>query len=221
MCGRFDLTAPISELLDEFGGVPLHDIQPCYNVAPSQNILAIRYETGLGRVWRRFRWGLIPHWAEDEKIGYKMINARAETINEKPSFQESFQSRRCLIPATGFFEWKGEKKQPFRIARKDGKPFGFAGIHTFWLAPDGGVIESCAIITTKPNKVMVPIHDRMPVILAPDEYDTWLNPGNYDSVQLKSFLKPCPAVWLKAYPVSKTVNSSKNDVPACIEPVDA
>lgn len=221
MCGRFDLSASLSELREEFGGIPSHDYVASYNVAPSQQVLTIREEPGIGRVWRMLRWGLIPHWAKDEKIGYKMINARAETIDEKPSFRESFTSHRCLIPASGFFEWKdeGDHKQPQRITRQNGKPFGLAGIYASWKGPGGQPVESCAIVTTRPNKLMAPIHDRMPVILASDNFDAWLDPSNADTEQLKLLLKPCPNALLVAYPVSTKVNSPKNDRPDCIEPV--
>lgn len=218
MCKRFDLTASLEELNKEFGGIPLHEVSPRYNVAPSQNVLVIRYEAGLGKVWRLLRWGLVPHWAQDETIGSKMIHVRAEIVDKEPPFQESFQGYRCLIPATGFFGWPPHDKQPYRITRKDGVPFAFGGIHTFWLAPNGYGVESCAIITTTSNKTMEPISGRMPVILAAEDYDYWIDPGNSDYGQLKSMLMPCPFDWLKTYPVGKFVNNPKNDSPKCIKP---
>ncbi len=217
MCGRFDLNAPLSELLDWFGGLPPAELDPRYNVAPSQEVTAIRW-TDLGkRTWCRLRWGLIPHWAKDEKIGYKMINARAETIAEKPAYRGPFAHSRCLIPATGFYEWKatnGTHKQPYRIMLRSQEPFAFAALWSTWHD-----VQSCSIVTTRPNELVAEIHDRMPVILPPDLYDTWLDPQQGRDT-LQQLLKPYPAAKMEAYPVSTLVNSPRNDTPECIVPVE-
>ncbi len=174
MCGRFDLTASMDELIQEYGGVPVEQLEPCYNIAPSRNILVARQENVIGIRWLYLRWGLIPHWEDHVNTGYKLFNAVAETITEKTSFRDCFAARRCIIPATGFYEWKqadGGPNVPYRIRLKTGKPFAFAGIYNKWKPPEGGEpIESCSIITTTPNKVTRPIHDRMPVIRVPPTF---------------------------------------------------
>ena len=214
----------MQELLNEFGGVPVSDLSPCYNIAPSQNVLVARQQNIVGFVWTYQRWGLIPNWAGDKKFAsqYKTFNARSETITEKRSYRHSFAHKRCLIPATGFYEWQdvGEsRKQPQRIHLKTGKPFLFAGIYANWTSPEGKEIESCSIITTRPNKVTRPIHDRMPVILPNDQVRNWLDPQQGEQTLLQ-LLKPFPATKMEAYPVSSMVNSPKNDKPACIEPIE-
>src|SRR5690606_7874863 len=148
-----------------------------YNVAPSQDVLVIGLRLG-ARAAALHRWGLIPSWAKDPSIGYKMINARAETVHERPAYRGPFRSRRCLIPADGLYEWKreGKRKQPYRFLMKDEKPFAFAGLWDEWRGPDGQTIRSCTIITTEPNELLATVHDRMPVILPPDAYDEWLDP---------------------------------------------
>jgi len=214
MCGRFDLNAPLSELHDWFGGIPLADLDTCYNVSPSQNVTAIR-STDLGkRTWCRLRWGLVPHWAKSEKINY--INAKAETIAEKRSFSGPFVHSRCLVLATGFYEWKttAGSKQPYRITLKSQEPFAFAGIWSTW-----GNVESCLIITTEPNELVAKIHDRMPVILQRDLYDAWLGPEQ-DQGKLQTMLKPYAAAKMESYRVSTLVNNTRNDVPECILPIN-
>jgi putative SOS response-associated peptidase YedK len=177
------------------------------------------------------QWGLIPAWAKDPSIGYKTINARAETAAEKPSFRAAFRHRRCLIPADGFYEWqqaadrKG-KKQPYFISLQDRQPFAFAGLHEYWENPTGEILETCTILTTSANEIMAPIHDsavptlseRMPVILAPDEYALWLD-SNAKIDRLQALLDPYPAATMQLYPVSTLVNSPKNDSAECRQPL--
>jgi len=163
------------------------------------------------------RWGLIPFWAKDANVGYKMINARAETVAEKPAYRESFKSRRCLIPADGFYEWKreGKTKQPYHFGMRDDSLFAFAGILDRWKNPQGEVIETCLVITTKPNALLADVHDRMPVILPIGHYDLWLDPGFKQTDDLKELLRPFEAELMKRYPVSTRVNLVKNDDPDC------
>ena len=175
MCGRYTLSSNYHDLEVRFSfkGLDL-DYRPRYNIAPSQKVLTVTNEEDINTKF--MRWGLIPSWAKDPKIGNRMINARCETVAEKPSFQAAFRRRRCLVPATGFYEWQktgGREKQPWHIHRPDDSPLAFAGIWERWEADDGSALETCAIITTAANSRMDPIHHRMPVILAPDDYGTW------------------------------------------------
>ena len=167
------------------------------------------------------RWGLIPSWAKDPKIGNQCINAKAETVSEKPSFRSAFKKRRCLVIATGFYEWQVQEhaKQPMWIGRRDKRPFAFAGLWEHWQPAEGDVIESCTIITTEPNELMSPIHNRMPVILVPASYDQWLDPTFQHIEPLNALLRPYPSEELTAYPVSTLVNNPRHDVPQCLEPV--
>lgn len=220
MCGRFSLKSTMKAIEDEFS-IEWSDIdfQPRYNIAPTQNIAAIiKDET---RKLTTFRWGLIPSWVKDTAIGNRMINARAETLLEKPSFKAPFKKRRCLIIADGFFEWKksGQEKIPMYIYLKDGNLFTFAGIWETWRSTDGKVIHSCAIITTLPNEFMSSIHNRMPVILSKNNRYSWLDTSNQTEKRLIDLLKPYPSEAMAAYQVSKIVNSPLNDIPACIKPV--
>ncbi len=220
MCGRFSLKSTIKAIEDEFS-IETSDIdfQPRYNIAPTQNIAAIiKDET---RKLTALRWGLIPSWAKDTAIGNRMINARAETLLEKPSFKDAFKKRRCLIIADGFFEWKkiGQEKIPMYIYLKDENLFTFAGIWETWRSTDGKAIHSCAIITTSPNEFMSSIHNRMPVILSSKDRDAWLDTSNQTEKNLIDLLKPYPSEAMDAYPVSKIVNSPLNDIPDCIKPV--
>lgn len=166
------------------------------------------------------RWGLIPRWAKDASIGNRLINARAETAAEKPSFREAFRRRRCLIPADGFYEWKKEAdgKQPWLIRRMEGKGFAFGGLWERWNGPEGPV-ESFTILTTSPNATVGPLHDRMPVIVAPAAFDLWLDPEVDGPLLLENILRPAPDDLLEAHPVSRLVNSPANDEPACIAPL--
>ncbi|WP_456364224.1 SOS response-associated peptidase [Priestia aryabhattai] len=223
MCGRFSLTTNIFEVQKQFD-FDFNDeikINPRFNIAPSQQVLTIGSDGG-NRVGTMMKWGLVPFWSKDVKIGYKMINARAESVDEKPSFKTPFKSRRCLILADGFYEWKkeGKNKQPFRFVLQKETPFAFAGLWDRW-DKDGEPLYTCTIITTKPNKVAEEIHDRMPVILKEDAYDIWLDPKMDDTNYLKSLLAPYPAREMKAYPVSQIVNSPKNDVVECLSPINS
>jgi putative SOS response-associated peptidase YedK len=222
MCGRYSLhTHPeVIALYFKLGLMP--DITPRYNIAPSTKILIVRQEPERGRVADLYRWGLIPGWAKDPAIGNKLANARAETVAEKPSFRSAFRRGRCLIPASGFYEWKtvAGRKQPYYVRPADSDLFAFAGLTERWNGPEGPV-HSCAIITTDANERMREIHNRMPVILAPEDHAAWLDPGNQATTQLKALLKPCPARMITAHPVSTRVNTPKNDEPALIEPVAA
>ena len=222
MCGRFTIVVSWDELMLRFmleqAAPPFH--RPQYNVAPSQMIMAIIHDGAKNRLGE-LKWGLIPSWAKDEKIGNKMLNARAETLMEKPAFRTPLEKKRCLIPADGFYEWKrsGTGKQPMRITLTSGELFAMAGLYETWLAPDGRKISSCTIITTTPNKLVEDIHDRMPVILRPEDEAVWLDREQRDPSRLLPLLQPYPAEKMTAYPVSPIVGNVKNDSPACLEPL--
>ena len=220
MCGRFALYSDPFSLAKRFEAEALPELRPRYNVAPSQNIPIVREESGA----RRFalaRWGLIPHWAKDTKIGYHTINARAETVASKPAFRNAFKHRRCLIPADGFYEWQvmpdSKIKQPWFIVLRDREPMAFAGLWEQWQSSEGEELESCSIIVTDANEIMRPIHDRMPVILAPGDWGAWLETDAKDAGYLQSLLKPYPAEGMEAWPVSTKVNSPRNDSVECME----
>jgi putative SOS response-associated peptidase YedK len=220
MCGRFALyTDPIA-LAKKFQTENLLELQPSYNVAPSQAIPIIRNEEG-HRLFAMARWGLIPSWAKDIKIGYNTINARADTAAEKPSFRSAFQHRRCLIPADGYFEWQEitgcKTKQPWYISLKNQEPMALAGLWEHWQGSDGSEIESCTIIVTAGNELMQPIHDRMPVILSPETWDTWLDNANTNKQGLQTLLTQYPADEMAAWPVSTIVNSPTNNDQECIK----
>ncbi len=221
MCGRFTLTVDPAELRQDFSAYTFpSEFAPRFNIAPSQPVLAIpnddRNEADF------FVWGLIPMWAKDPAIGNRLINARGETLAEKPAFRGSLKYKRCLILADGFYEWKsgpGRKtKTPFFIHMKDRKPFAFAGLWDSWNSPDGSLIKSCTIITTEPNDLMTLIHNRMPAILHPREYAQWLDPSPQTPDQLKPLIKPYPAEAMDAYPVSPLVNKPSNDMPELVVP---
>jgi putative SOS response-associated peptidase YedK len=218
MCGRYVIKSPSAKLKVKFrlDDVPL--FEPRYNVAPTQTVPAVRADDDL-RHLTMLRWGLIPSWAKDAKIGYRLINARSETVATKPSFRSAFKKRRCLIAADGFYEWKklDKGKQPFFIHLKDDKPLAFAGLREIWHDPDGEEVQSCAIITTDANELMKTIHDRMPDFLPPSACDRWLDPDEKPET-LQGFLCPYKAKDLEAYPVSTYVNSPKNQGPKCLEP---
>ena len=206
-------------------GTPLN-LRPRYNVAPSQDVAVVRADDG-GRTLGMLRWGLIPAWAKDHAIGYKLINARSETAAEKPSFRSAFRTRRCLIPADGFYEWRreGKSRQPWLFGLRDGAPFAFAGLWERWTVPQGAAlagslserspgdaVETCTILTTVANGTVAPVHGRMPVILPPDAYGPWL--AGEDVA-----LAPYPADAMTAHPVSTLVNRPANDDPRCVEPI--
>jgi putative SOS response-associated peptidase YedK len=211
MCGRFSLTVNEAELNLRFqleGGIAPYD--PRYNGAPTQ-MLAVITNREQNRL-SYFKWGLIPSWAKDPAIGNKMINARAETITEKPSYRTPLRSQRCLVPSDGFYEWKQNgKKVPYRIFLKEPRIFSFAGLWEKWKGPDGNLVNTFTIITIAANDFMKSIHERMPVILSPEDEKRWLN--ETDETGLLSMLKPCPAEIMDAYPVSDLVNSPRNEGP--------
>lgn len=221
MCGRYVLKADAEEIEKEFAAArPETEITGArFNIAPSQMIAAVR-QFDSERVVNALKWGLIPGWAKDEKIGNRMINARAETLLEKPSFRNAFKARRCLIPASGFYEWKrlGDKegKQPFYFYLKEKPVFGFAGLWETWTNETGEKLESCTIITTEANAVLAPVHDRMPVIVQPEDYELWLNPKEMDTDELQKILKPFPAKEMQSHAVSRQVNSPNFDAPELI-----
>lgn len=219
MCGRYSLAIDYDAINDRFvfrGGVQLPmQSRPRFNIAPTQEVLTVVNPTGEGNEPRMMKWGLIPFWAKDPSIGSRMINARAETIMEKPAFKNAFQRRRCLVVADGFFEWRKEGKYnvPMRIILKTGEPFGFAGLWETWRSPEGNEIQSCTVITTSPNAVMEPIHNRMPVILPKEAESPWLDPAHGDAATLWKLLVPYSAKQMEAYEVSSLVNAPNNDVP--------
>jgi putative SOS response-associated peptidase YedK len=223
MCGRFTLTVTPEALAEQFHLDFVPALAPRFNIAPSQAVAIVRVqpENGL-RFLEIVQWGLIPSWAEDATIGSRLINARAENLEEKPTFRASYKYRRCLVVSDGFYEWKGRgrDKHPYYIRMNDGEPFGFAGIWDHWEDPDGSVVESCAIITTEANELVRPIHERMPVIIPPVDYDLWLDPKQLGTEQLKPLLRPYPAEAMLAYPVSAIVNRAVHEDPQCIEPAD-
>ena len=214
MCGRFTFSE--FEGIEERFQIEPQNLKPNYNVAPSQDVPVI-LNNGSNQL-ALLMWGLIPFWAKDPSIGNKLINARAETIDEKPSFKHSLQRKRCLVVADGFYEWKkeGSTKRPHRITLKSNELFGFAGLWDTWKSPTGDIINSCSIITTTPNDLMAPIHNRMPVILSRDSELVWLDQNIVDSHILKNLLVPYPADLMIAYEVSTLVNSPKNNVPECL-----
>jgi putative SOS response-associated peptidase YedK len=220
VCGRYRLTAK-ERWLSEYFSIPAEDIEWAarWNIAPTDEVATIRQDRNEPkRKFAKMRWGLIPSWAKDISIGAKTINAVSETAADKPVFRESIKRRRCLIPANGFYEWKQigpKKKQAYNIGMKDDGLFAFAGLWDSWEGPDDRAIQSCTILTTEANSLLKDIHDRMPAILSPDDYDLWLDPGITDSTKVADLLKPFDARLMRLYPVSSTVNSVKNDGPEC------
>lgn len=221
MCGRFALSVEREELLAYFGVEQLgFDYEPRYNIAPGQPVPAFISHQGKLRSGT-LRWGLVPSWAQDEKIGYKLINARAETLEEKPSFRDSFRRKRCVIPADSFYEWHklpDGSKQPMRIMMKNRPLFAMAGLYDTWVRPNGEKLHTCTIITTSPNALMSSIHDRMPAILKQEEILEWLDPRQQDPARLKALLRPYPDGEMTAYAVQLWVNQVKHDSEACFLP---
>lgn len=221
MCGRFALTLDPADLADAFPEFTIPGgLVPRFNIAPSQPILALPND-GTGQA-DFFVWGLIPSWARDPSIGARLINARAETLAEKPAFRAAYKYRRCLIFSNGFYEWQArpgtKTKVPHFIHLKSGEPFAFAGLWERWGAADGSEVRSAAIITTEPNELMSPIHNRMPVILPRHAYGQWLDPSPRFPIDLQRLLLPFPAAEMEAHPVSTLVNNPANDLPACVTP---
>jgi putative SOS response-associated peptidase YedK len=232
MCGRFTLRAPASLVAEQFALFDVPPLGPRYNIAPTQPVAVVRPAgagvekvTGTSSAASRrqlawLRWGLVPSWAQDPAIGNRLINARADTAATKPAFRAAMRRRRCLIVADGFYEWQrtGTRKQPYFIRMRDDRPFGFAGLWEAWEGADHSALETCAILTTDANDLMRPIHDRMPVIISPGDYDRWLDPAIEKPEQVADLLRPYAADELIAYPVSPYVNSPARDDPRCIEP---
>ena len=221
MCGRYTQTKSGEAIARTFNLATPPDPQPRYNISPTQPISAIA-QTNEDREYRIFQWGLVPSWSKDPSIGSRMINARSETVAEKPSFRAAFKRRRCLVLADGFYEWQrtGGKKQPYYIQVKDQEMFGFAGLWETWESGDGSHLESCTILTTEPNGLMETIHNRMPVILHPEDFDLWLDPSLQDGQHLQHLLRPYEDEAMAAYAVSTVVNNPRNERPECVEPMD-
>jgi putative SOS response-associated peptidase YedK len=221
MCGRYTLRSSRESIAQAFDVPEVPELPARYNIAPTQSVPAVRVDPDRRvRELSLFLWGLVPSWADDPSIGNKMINARAETVAEKPAFRHAFKSKRCLVVADGFYEWRkfDRNKQPYFIRMKDERPFAFAGLWEYW-ERDTGALQSCTIITTEPNDLVAPIHDRMPVILPESDYDLWLDPEVGDPKRLKPLLAPYPEHEMEAYPVSTMVNSPANDEEGCVEPI--
>jgi putative SOS response-associated peptidase YedK len=219
MCGRYTLRNPrraLDEILEQ-PQLPLLDVR--YNIAPTQTVPIVRAKES-GLECALVKWGLIPSWSSDSKIGYKLINARSETVATKPAFRAAFKQRRCLVPADGFYEWKliDSKKQPYLIGVGDGQPFAFAGLWEKW-EHEGQTIESCTILTTEANERLRALHERMPVIVPKEDHGLWLDSTVKDAVLLQPLLCPYPAESMSYYPVSPLVNSPRNDDPRCAEPM--
>jgi len=211
---------PGRSLAEKFGLTEEPFLEPRYNVAPTQLVAIVRLRPNDPQRTLVFaKWGLIPSWAKDRSVGPKLINARAETVAEKPAFRAAFKYRRCLIPADGFYEWKRQPKkgkQPYLITAADGEPFAFAGLWEHWKSPDDEVIESCAILTTDSNELVRALHDRMPVIVQEKDYDLWLDPDVKDPKLLKPLLQSYPSDRMRSRPVSTRVNKADYDAPDCV-----
>ncbi|MDB9372774.1 SOS response-associated peptidase [Nodularia sphaerocarpa] len=226
MCGRFTLNQSLAALAEFFHVENIPNLAAQYNIAPTQRVATVIYNPQTEkREFQQLRWGLIPSWAKDPKIGVKLINARAETVAEKPAFRSAFKQRRCLVLSDGFYEWKQQngKKQPFYFRLRDGQPFGFAGLWERWQPlqgkPDCEEIISCTILTTAANELVKPIHERMPVIVSPQDYDLWLNPQMPTPERLQQLLCPYPDQVMTGYPVSSLVNNSRQNSSECIIPL--
>ncbi len=220
MCGRYVRKTPPEQFAQLFHARGKIDADEAYNVSPSQNVLVARNAAEGERELALLRWGLIPSWAKDPKIGYRMINARVETVAGKPAFRAAFKRRRCLVAGDGFYEWSVvDGKQPYYIHLADDAPFGFAGLYEHWEG-EGQVIESCTMIVGEPNKLVARIHDRMPCIVDPKDYDTWLDPEVSKAEVLLPLLRPYSAKKMAAHPVSRKVNSPRNQGPSLIEAIE-
>jgi len=220
MCGRYTLSAPGDVVAERFGLAEAPVLAPRYNIAPSQEVPIVRAAAGPGRELALVRWGLVPSWAREAAIGNRLINARAETVAEKPSFRDSFRRRRCLVVADGFYEWQAvsRRKQPWHFRRPDGAPFALAGLWARWHDPAGGDLETCAIVTTSANEVVAPVHARMPVLLDRPGAEIWLR-EEAGSAGLAGLLAPAPRGVLVGHPVSPAVNDPRHDSPDCVLPV--
>ena len=224
MCGRYTLSTPGDLVADLFGLTAPPELEPRFNIAPSQQVAIVRIpRAGAERELAMVRWGLVPHWAKDPAIGNRMINARAESLAEKPAFRGSLRRQRCLVVADGFYEWQaveGKRKQPWHLRLAGGGPFGIAGLWARWADPAAGDLDSCTIITTTPNAVAEKVHDRMPAILDPVDFALWLDPEVGEAERVLPLLGPLPAERLEAWPVSLAVNSPANDREECKAPTN-
>lgn len=226
MCGRFSLKTTGAALQTQFQLPDTPAIEPRYNIAPTQQIAVVQ-QTENGPALQFLRWGLVPAWARDPAIGSKMINARAETVAEKPAFRQSFKTRRCLVLADGFYEWqaaaRGGRKQPFYFALQDERPFALAGLWEHWEGKNGtdGPLDTCTIITTEANELLRPVHERMPVMLHPEDYALWLDPAMKQPEPLQALLRPYPPEAMISYPIGYAVNDVRNDSPECIAPLSS
>jgi putative SOS response-associated peptidase YedK len=226
MCGRYTLTSPGEVVAEIFELVDVPPIPPHYNLAPTQEAAVVRVAgPGAPRTLDWLRWGLIPAWASDPAIGNRMINARAESAADKPAFRDSFRRQRCLVAADGFYEWRkldAKTKQPYLIRRQDRLPFAFAGLWSAWRgAAADRPLATFTILTTSPNELLRPLHDRMPVILDRRDFAAWLDPANRDTAALQALLAPAPTAGWEAVAVSRAVNNPAHDEPDCIEPLTA
>lgn len=224
MCGRYTVSSPGDVVAEVFSLDAPSELAARYNVAPTQRVPVVRVPaTGAPRELAMVRWGLVPAWAKDPEIGNRLINARAETVAEKPAFRGPFKRQRCLVVADGFYEWQaeGRRKQPWLFRRRDGRPFGIAGLWSRWADPAAGDLESCTLITTTPNTVLASVHDRMPAILAPEQFAIWLDPAVGDAAQLLPLLRPAPDHLLEGFPVGLAVNNPAHDRPDCVAPLPA
>jgi putative SOS response-associated peptidase YedK len=229
MCGRYELHTHPAAIALAFELPHAASFEPRYNIAPMTDVPVVRVNAHGERELVHMRWGFVPRWAKDPSIGAKLINARGETLRDRPTFQMAFRRHRCLLPADGFFEWQalpaapGEtvRKQPLHIGMKDAAPFGIAGLFERWMSPDGEVLDTCAIVTTDANALLAPVHDRMPLIIAPHDYVRWLDPGETD---VRDLVVSFPDDWMTHYPVSTRVNNVRHDdarIIECVEPIAA
>lgn len=222
MCGRYFLEATLQEIEALVGPLAEADrLAPRYNIAPTQPVPIVREDALGARHLKLVHWGLVPSWSKGPDPKFSMINARAETVADKPAYRAAYRYRRCLLPASGFYEWHPTgrgKKQPYAIRRRNARPFAMAGIWEHWMGADGSELESCSILVTRANAVLAPIHERMPVILDPADFGHWLDRNHQHTDDLQPLLAPCPDDWLEAYPVSRDVNNPQHDGRALIEP---
>jgi putative SOS response-associated peptidase YedK len=221
MCGRYAIYGPHSRYREHFDVDVWPDFADRYNITPSTLVPVIRQAPNGQRVADLLRWGLIPHWAKDPAIGAKLNNARGESVAEKPSFRSAYRRRRCIVPAAGFYEWQevpGERKQPWYIRLKHDEPMAMGGLWESWTSPEGEIIRTFCIITTGPNQTMQSIHDRMPVILLPDDWKAWLEPSSVLE-NIAPLITPAPALAMEAWQVSRKVSSAREESPNLIEPM--
>lgn len=221
VCGRFTLTSSSEALAADFEVSEVERFEPRFNIAPSQEIAVVREAESGARECVALRWGMIPAWAKDPKTSHAPINARSETAASKPTFRKAMSHRRCLVPASGFYEWRGKggAKQAYYFRMQERELFAIAGIFELWRGEGGEILETVALLTSEANAVVAPVHARMPVILAKSNYKRWLDRGNHDSASIADLMIPCPVDWVESFAVSSKVNNPRFDEPACIEPI--